>query len=114
MQVADQTPFMEAGLDSLGAVELRNALADQLGVALPATATFDYPTIDAMATYISGLRFRQQPQAGQQDAEQLQDVDELAVGVAAVVRDLLGLSIQADQVQLLARCSNAVSASASA
>ena len=44
---------MEAGLDSLGAVELRNALASRFSLELPATLTFDYPSISALAGYLA-------------------------------------------------------------
>lgn len=44
---------MEAGLDSLGVVELRNALIDRFSLDLPATVTFDYPTPSALAEYIA-------------------------------------------------------------
>jgi len=47
-------PLMEAGLDSIGAVELRNAVSAAFGMELPATATFDYPSAEALATYIAG------------------------------------------------------------
>ncbi len=46
---------MDAGLDSLGAVELRNSLAGRFGVELPATVTLDYPSISALAGFIASL-----------------------------------------------------------
>ncbi|CDJ66475.1 Polyketide synthase, related, partial [Eimeria necatrix] len=46
------SPLQELGIDSLGAVELRNGLAQRLGVKLSATTLFDYPTIGAIITYI--------------------------------------------------------------
>ena len=49
--VGPQEPLMEAGLDSLAAVELRNALSTHWAVSLPATFIFDYPTAAAMTQY---------------------------------------------------------------
>jgi hypothetical protein len=45
-------PLKEAGLDSLMAVELRNALTRSIGQSLPATLLFDHPSLDALATYL--------------------------------------------------------------
>lgn len=42
----------DVGLDSLMAVELRNALARSTGHPLPATLLFDYPTLDALAAHL--------------------------------------------------------------
>ena len=56
--MAWQNPFrgtLQAGLDSLGAIELRNAVSAALSVTLPVTAAFDFPTIQAMAQHISTL-----------------------------------------------------------
>jgi NADPH:quinone reductase-like Zn-dependent oxidoreductase/acyl carrier protein len=47
-----RTPLGELGLDSLLSVELRNALRSAIGVPLPATLLFDFPTIDALTSYL--------------------------------------------------------------
>ena len=49
---ADNTPLSEVGLDSLLAVELRNALAKSLEAALSATLLFDHPTIEALSGFL--------------------------------------------------------------
>ena len=55
-EVAADEPFMGAGMDSLGAVELRNVLSQRYNVSLPATVMFDYPTASALGLYLSGLQ----------------------------------------------------------
>ena len=48
-------PLMEAGLDSIGAVELRNSVATKYGIDLPATITFDQPTVRALGNYLAAM-----------------------------------------------------------
>ncbi len=55
-EVDARQPLMEAGLDSLGAAELRNALGSEFGTDLPATVTFDYPSIAELASFLAGMR----------------------------------------------------------
>jgi len=51
--IGQDEPLMAAGLDSLGATELVQSLQSVFDISLPATMVFDYPTIAAMAAFIS-------------------------------------------------------------
>ncbi|WP_234377263.1 type I polyketide synthase, partial [Streptomyces sp. TP-A0356] len=53
-QVPAGRAFRDLGVDSLIAVELRNVLAVECGVALPATVVFDHPTPLALAEFVVG------------------------------------------------------------
>jgi acyl carrier protein len=58
-----EIPLMDAGIDSLMAVELRQSLAHSFHLALPSTVLFDFPTITEIVSYI----------AQTSEPEQLQD-----------------------------------------
>ncbi|MER5466883.1 beta-ketoacyl reductase, partial [Streptomyces sp. NPDC002668] len=47
-----ETPFTAFGMDSLAAIELRNGLSAAIGIRLPATITFDYPTPAELAEFL--------------------------------------------------------------
>lgn len=51
--VSEEQPLTEAGLDSLGALELRASLASAFNLELPATLIFDYPSISALAKFLA-------------------------------------------------------------
>jgi acyl carrier protein len=46
-------PLIDAGVDSLSMAELGQAIETDVGVTLPATVAFDYPTVAAIAGYVS-------------------------------------------------------------
>ncbi|MGI5336451.1 type I polyketide synthase [Streptomyces sp. CA-181903] len=91
--------FLEAGFDSLRAVELRNRLAAATGLRLPATLTFDHPSPDALARHLrSRLVTDEQapPAPGFAELDGLEAAvrslpagDPGRAGIAARLRDLL-------------------------
>ncbi len=46
-------PLRDIGMDSLMAVELRNAISASLQHKLPSTLLFDYPNIDALTDFLT-------------------------------------------------------------
>ena len=44
---------LQAGLDSLGAVELRSAVSARFCIDAPATLAFDYPTVAALVAFVA-------------------------------------------------------------
>lgn len=73
--------FNELGLDSLMAVELRNALSNSFKAMMPATLLFDYPTINAVADYLlqNVLALEEAPAAQPEPAQAEPDVPVEAV-----------------------------------
>lgn len=55
MEISSSQPLMEAGLDSLAAVEFLHELEKRFEIDLPATVMFDYPTVAALAQHTAGI-----------------------------------------------------------
>ena len=95
---------MEAGLDSLGAVELRNQLANAYpALQLPATLTFDYPSIGALSGFVSNQQSHVKIHVSAHDESReasLHKWDATVVSkvVLQIIEDMLGKSVELSQV----------------
>ena len=69
-RVAFTVPLMDAGLDSLAGTSLVKSISDSFSTELSATLMFDYPTLDAIQSFLwSSCEFTETPIA---------EVDQLA------------------------------------
>jgi acyl carrier protein len=78
-----EQPFRELGFDSLMAVELRNRLEADIGIALPVTIVFDFPNCLELGSYIAEQIGA--PDAGEKDLES--ELDGLELRLASVADD---------------------------
>ncbi len=71
----------EVGLDSLLAVDLRNAVGGGLGRQLPATVLYNYPSIDALTDWLLKELFPPEAEAVPDEAAAIQDeIEQLSEG----------------------------------
>lgn len=91
-RLEEEEPFMEAGLDSLGASELASGIREATGVQLSATAAFDYPSIAALSQHV-----QQQIAAAQAPADTTAvNASAVLQGVQQVLAQILGHTVDND------------------
>ncbi|WP_197383073.1 type I polyketide synthase [Mycolicibacterium mengxianglii] len=71
--------FFQSGMDSLMSVTLQRGLSESLGVALPTSAIFDYPSVNALTGYLATILPELVEVADAQDVDEYDDLtdDEL-------------------------------------
>ena len=52
--------MIDAGLDSLSAIDLRDALSNETGIQMPATIVFDYPCVSDLAEKVASLQTKEE------------------------------------------------------
>ena len=66
VEVGPADPLMDSGIDSLAGIELKNKVEAMYGVELPATAAFDYPSVEALAGYLAAKIKKEEEEKGEE------------------------------------------------
>jgi acyl carrier protein len=78
-RVDSQQGFFKMGMDSIMTMQLRNRLDTALGHSLPPTIAFEYPTVDSLVDFITGMILKPEAPAIQSasapEKQELNDVD---------------------------------------
>ncbi len=99
-----ETPFFEAGLDSIGMVELNNAMVSTFKLEkLPSTVLFDYPSINDLAQFLTPLLAAASNSAGGAEAERyvsttsgretLLPVHDVEMKLLSIIKDEFGVEL---------------------
>jgi acyl carrier protein len=76
LRYAEDTAFFDLGVDSLMAVELRNALTKTLACELSSTLMFDYPTLGTLLDHLDEIAARNDgDDSKREDVAQLSDAE---------------------------------------
>ncbi|HEX3785272.1 MAG TPA: SDR family NAD(P)-dependent oxidoreductase [Pseudonocardiaceae bacterium] len=75
--------FVELGFDSLAAVELRNRLVAATGLTLPATLTYDHPTLLALRDHLRTAMFGADADQAESALAELDRLEEMLSAVTA-------------------------------
>ncbi|NEP63755.1 MAG: SDR family NAD(P)-dependent oxidoreductase, partial [Symploca sp. SIO2G7] len=72
--------FFDLGMDSLTALELKNSLQNSLGLSLPSTLVFDYPTVAALLDYLASQLLETNVPTAEisQDSDRLETAERLS------------------------------------
>ncbi|RKE22694.1 type I polyketide synthase [Streptomyces sp. TLI_171] len=92
-ELSEHRGFLDLGVDSLTAVELRNKLTAESGLRLPATLLLDHPTLGQLTEHLTGLLAP--------EAAPAPDSEDLRAGLGLLAAGLPGLT-EPERAPLLA------------
>ena len=81
--VSPTKAFADLGFDSLAAVELRNRLVAATGLTLPATLTYDHPTLLALRDFLRTTMFGADADRAESALAELDRLEEMLSGLTA-------------------------------